>query len=1063
MRLGFKTGMAVIAGIMFSSGIQEMAGAAENVPLEAFVVQPEHCDTWHGIKDRISLNGLWKLDRTVNVMQVKDGKVVPTTETIEDPPSDKGIEQGYFRPDFDDAKWEKFPVPYVWNYSLEEIPLKQPFAGVGYYRTKFEVPTEKTFTKAFLHFDSVQHSCTVWVNGKEVGDHTNRPIQTRDASGTLDGNVWLDDFELDITEALRTDGSNVLVVRVFDDGLPLDTFYPVKSPHPDDGGITGPVYVEFRNDVYFNEILLNSVLDRSELEMNLLAVNYADAPREMELTAECSPFESKFYKSPSPSAPVTKTSLGRITLAPGESKLKFSMKLEDPVPWDVDRPMLYHLRLFADGKNAGQERFGFRHFETKNGQFLLNGHPVYLKGFNPAREWTFRHRLYNFNHAGLLRETLKGFKGMNVTSLRVHTGPEADIYYDICDELGIISEDDYSPNSEKLSPEEIERDEMIQQVQVGSYFDNNGKFRKDFDELLGHWVHKLHNHPSVCMFTGGNELGYRQGSEEQLALYMNLFYDTVKKYDVQQRPVTCSSGLCVWKFNTPVKSDFHDFHNYGSGRAGVVDTSQYDRAWYDHLERIYGKVEKPVMNGETVHAVHLDETIPGIVDEQGHVDKGAYVKWVSQTNTEKKVASVWPWITSRYIVSQRGIRHAATVETMTATQSDMSREAILAYRRDMDFLEGVAFHHITPTGMGLNTRKAYYSPEQLQAAVDTVYAHPWFQAVGNAMAPQIAVADEFNRHLFAGDTLKANVYLINNKYRANEKDLAVEASVIDSDGKSMATEQLVFNEVPQHSRQLQPLAMQLPANLPEGDYTLRLKLSGPDGVRNEQAFAFDVTDAAVRSMKISSDKRIALYEPNQSSPSTRHILKQVGIESVDISDFSKLANIDVLIVGAGAMDEELKNQSAVIQNFLNNGGVVLFFEQSTEGDLPFIKDYKLVKSGSMFYADQIEEDHAAVRDLRPIQWRLWSGDRVQKDGAWSAVPKQIYNTYILPVSEGVIVSGADRNEGRNMPKMGMVVCEIPVGKGKALFCQALVTERYSVDAAATRLVQNLLRYTLQAL
>ena len=132
----------------------------------------------------------------------------------------KGDVTGAVSPEFDDSKWETVSVPHDWaifgpfdrNNDLQNVAITQnfekkasvktgrsgglPYVGVGWYRTKFDVPAGK---QATLVFDGAMSEARVYVNGKEAC-------------------FWpfgYNSFHCNVTELLNENGkNNVLSVRL---------------------------------------------------------------------------------------------------------------------------------------------------------------------------------------------------------------------------------------------------------------------------------------------------------------------------------------------------------------------------------------------------------------------------------------------------------------------------------------------------------------------------------------------------------------------------------------------------------------------------------------------------------------------------------------------------------------------------------------------------------------------------------------------------------------------------------------------------------------------------------
>ena len=76
-----------------------------------------------------------------------------------------------------------------------------PFAQHWWYRTEFMVPADYAGKSIWLHFDGINYRADVWLNGQKIAG-------ADQVVGTFR------QFELDITQAVRTDGPNALALEI---------------------------------------------------------------------------------------------------------------------------------------------------------------------------------------------------------------------------------------------------------------------------------------------------------------------------------------------------------------------------------------------------------------------------------------------------------------------------------------------------------------------------------------------------------------------------------------------------------------------------------------------------------------------------------------------------------------------------------------------------------------------------------------------------------------------------------------------------------------------------------
>ena len=185
-------------------------------------------------------------------------------------------------------------------------------------------------------------------------------------------------------------------------------------------------------------------------------------------------------------------------------------------PWSAETPNLYTLYLTLkkgdDVLEVVKQRVGFRHIEIKGGQLLVNGQPILIKGVD-------RHELdpdggYVVSVERMIQD-IKIMKQLNVNAVRTCHYPDDPRWYDLCDEYGIY----------------VTAEANLESHGIG-YGEGTLAKRADFElmhlERNEGNVRVLKNHPSIIVWSLGNEAGYGPNFEK--------CYDWVKQYDAT-RPV----------------------------------------------------------------------------------------------------------------------------------------------------------------------------------------------------------------------------------------------------------------------------------------------------------------------------------------------------------------------------------------------------------------------------------------------------------------------------------------------------------------------------------------------
>jgi beta-galactosidase len=140
--------------------------------------------------------------------------------------------------EFADGEWEPVTVPHTWNrvgYYHHDLAGENTKTtvnkrqGVGWYRLHFTAPAESAGKRQWLEFDAASRVAKVWLNGQYLGEHRG----------------GFSRFRLDATAAMRSQGENVLVVRVDNTqpkaGGPTADVLPLAGDFFVHGGLYRPV------------------------------------------------------------------------------------------------------------------------------------------------------------------------------------------------------------------------------------------------------------------------------------------------------------------------------------------------------------------------------------------------------------------------------------------------------------------------------------------------------------------------------------------------------------------------------------------------------------------------------------------------------------------------------------------------------------------------------------------------------------------------------------------------------------------------------------------------------
>ena len=443
---------------------------------------------------------------------------------------------------FDDSDWKSVNLPHDWAVELPftndpalqskgYYPLGRnyPETSIGWYRRVFEMPAADKGKRIFIEFDGAYRQATVVVNGFYIGQHSG----------------GYDPFHFDVTDFVNPGGRNVLLVRV--DATESDGWFYEGA------GIYRHVWLVKTSPVHVKQW---GTFVRSEIKPGTAALTVrTDVSNGGQTVANARVVSTVL--SPRKDA-VGKAATTAAAMPVGsEHTFEQQITVSQPQLWSLDERNIYTLvtevRVGGDVVDRYETRFGIRsiRFDAQKGLFL-NDRPVKVKG-------TCNHQ----DHAGLgaaLPDAVQYYRvrklqEMGCNSLRTSHNPPTPELLDACDELGMLVFDEtrmMSSNPEGLG---------------------------QFENL----VRRDRNHPSVFMWSMGNEEGAANG--ERGVLILTAMKELATQHD-GTRPVSIAPTGAV-----------------GTGGLAVCDVIGYN--YMDPQAEAYHKAYpgRPVIGTETVSAV----------------------------------------------------------------------------------------------------------------------------------------------------------------------------------------------------------------------------------------------------------------------------------------------------------------------------------------------------------------------------------------------------------------------------------------------------------------------------
>ena len=444
----------------------------------------------------------------------------------------------FFQADFDDSAWDFIPVPSNWEVQGYGIPIyvNQPYEfeknppfihhdynPVGSYRTTFQLPDNWDDREIFIHFGAVKSAMYLWVNGQKVGYSQGAKLPA----------------EFDITEYVHP-GENLLAVEVYrwSDGsyLECQDFWRIS-------GIERDVFLWAAPKTHIRDFFVKAGLDEEyrngRIELQVDVRNYRPSPAGRHgVHAEILDDEGEPFFT-APVLPLREINAGE------EVSLGIRSELEAVKGWTAETPNLYTLLLTLTGP-AGDtlevisQRIGFRTVEIKDGLLQLNGVPITIKGVNRHEHDPYTGHVISRER---MREDLLLIKEANMNAVRTSHYPEDPYFYELADEFGLYIVDEANIESHGMG--------YNLDVTLG----NNPIWEKSHVERMRRMVERDKNHPSVIIWSMGNEAG------NGVNFYAG--YNWIKERD-NTRPVQYERALREWNTDiyVPMYAGFRHLEEY---------------------------------------------------------------------------------------------------------------------------------------------------------------------------------------------------------------------------------------------------------------------------------------------------------------------------------------------------------------------------------------------------------------------------------------------------------------------------------------------------------------------
>ncbi len=403
-----------------------------------------------------------------------------------------GNVDGAERAAYNDKEWRNVDLPHDW--SIEALPnqindsIIGPFdkgaigefnvgyvrGGTGWYRKTFRLSASDKGKVVGIHFDGVFMNTTVWLNGHRVGEYHHGYVP----------------FWFDLTPYLKPTGQdNVIAVKVENEGI-TGRWYSGS-------GIYRDVWLSVKEQQHiatWGVKVTTPEVTRQSAQVVIETTIDNEASQETQLNVVTFILDANHRK--------VAEAKGEIGVKAKESaSLTLQTKVEDPYLWSVDSPTLYQAitEIWDKGtlKDKTATTFGIRciSYSADKG-FLLNGERIILKGgcvhHDHGLIGAASYRQAEEREIRLLKQN--GYNG-----IRTSHNPASSHLLDACDRLGMLV------ITEAFDVWTVEK--------MGNPQDYHLHFSNCWEQDVENFVKRDRNHPSIIMWSIGNEIPERVQTE----------------------------------------------------------------------------------------------------------------------------------------------------------------------------------------------------------------------------------------------------------------------------------------------------------------------------------------------------------------------------------------------------------------------------------------------------------------------------------------------------------------------------------------------------------------------
>jgi beta-glucuronidase len=518
------------------------------------------------------------------------------------------------------SNYRSIAVPGSWNEQFDDM---RDYLAVAWYEKETYIPAGWKGQRIFIRIGSANYAAKIWINGQALGQHEGGHLP----------------FAFEISALVKWNASNRITIQI------ENILKPDRVPTG--GDVATGLFNNFPKSNY--DFFPYAGLHRAVWLYTVPAVaSVADIAINTGFTGNEGAVEIKVVAQGN-------ASKGKISIAGIQLPIRFSagtatakIKIPNVRLWSPEDPFLYTVDVSLEAGSKTIDHYitetGVRTITTNSKQILLNGKPIFLKGFGKHEDFP----IYGRGAAPpVMIKDFSLFKWIGANSFRTSHYPYDEEYMKMADREGILVIDEIPA--------------------VGLYFHGDTAQLQRRQSVCRQYINELiardKNHPSVIMWCIANEpfpakVGLTSGEEkqgdDQAMTSLKALFKQVKTLDASR--LTTLVGVMGGPSDWLTLGDVTCINRYWGWYTHTGDIPAGAAMLSAELDRLHQKVQKPVIitefGADTYPGMHAEQ--PEMFTEEYQT---AFIKaYLDVADTKDFIAGMHVWAFADFKTSQAIMR-----------------------------------------------------------------------------------------------------------------------------------------------------------------------------------------------------------------------------------------------------------------------------------------------------------------------------------------------------------------------------------------------------------------------